>query len=115
MNARPIVLGSAVIALLAIIPAVHAQSIRNPSPVLRDGNLGPNQIVDDRSKETIRGAEHEVATPGVRIRMSALDHKDVLQGSRRGDDRTVSGDGILRITYQCRDGCRRKSAAYCRS
>jgi hypothetical protein len=51
MSARPIVLGSAVIALLSIIPAVHAQSIRKASPVLRDGNLSPKQIVEDRSKK----------------------------------------------------------------
>jgi hypothetical protein len=115
MNARPIVLGSAVIALLAIIPAVHAQSIRKPSPVLRDGNLGPNQIVDDRSKKPFAAPNTKLRPLAFRIWMSALDHKDVLQDSRRGDQRKVSGDAILRITYQCRDGCRRKSAAYCRS
>ncbi len=65
MNARPIVLGSAVIALLAIIPAVHAQSIRKPSPVLRDGNLGPNQIVEDRSKKPF-------AAPNTRLRPLAF-------------------------------------------
>ena len=65
MNARPIVLGSAVIALLAIIPAVHAQSIRKPSPVLRDGDLCPNQIVDDRSKKPF-------AAPNTRLRPLAF-------------------------------------------
>jgi hypothetical protein len=52
-------------ALLAIIPAVHAQSIRKPSPVLRDGDLGPNQIVDDRSKKPF-------AAPNTRLRPLAF-------------------------------------------
>jgi hypothetical protein len=51
MNTRLILPGAAVMSVLAVIPTVHAQLIPKSSPVPRDGNLGPNQIVEDKSKK----------------------------------------------------------------